>query len=390
MTSQYKQLFLKILERYRLGKASYDEITFLEKYYNLFETDEDVVLTVEEYSLIKNAIKAKVDRKIALLSKHKPARRLWPSWAKYSAVAAVFLVISTSILVFRNHQLNGKYALTAADDLEPGGHRAILTLANGKKIILDTAGTGEIASESGITVTKTKDGQLVYTVANVSGDDGGIVSNTITTPNGGNYQVILPDGTDVILNAASSLTFPTSFKGAERAVTLDGEAYFEVTKNEAFPFKVESGKQTVEVLGTHFNINAYHDEPIVKTTLLEGSVKVHSGTAHALIKPGQQTLVTWTDVNHINTREADLDKEMAWKNGAFSFDNDDLKSVMRQIARWYDAEVIYEGEFPNDTFIGGISRNSKLSQVAQILALNNINLKIIGKTIRVSYKTPAP
>ncbi|HEX8609518.1 MAG TPA: FecR domain-containing protein [Pedobacter sp.] len=389
MTSQYKQLFLQILERYRLGKASHDEITFLEKYYNLFEAEEDVVLSENEYSLIKDAIKARVDRQIALLSKNKPSKQLWLSWAKYSAVAAILLLISTSILVFRNYQLDGHQALTVADDLEPGGHRAVLTLANGKKIILDTAGTGEIASESGIIVTKTKDGQLIYTVDG-SEDEGASVNNTITTPNGGNYQVRLPDGTNVILNAASSLTFPTSFEGVERSVNLIGEAYFEVAKNKDVPFKVRSGQQIVEVLGTHFDINAYQDEPVIKTTLLEGSVKVHYGTASALIKPGQQTIINVNDHKEITVRDADLEKEMAWKNGIFSFDNDDLKSVMRQIARWYDAEVIYEGDIPDDKFIGGIPKSSRLSGVAKILELNNIHLKINGRTIRVTYKAPAP
>jgi transmembrane sensor len=390
MTNQYKQLFLQILERYRLGKASQDEITFLEKYYNLFEASEDVVLTEDEYLLIKDAIKAKIDHQIALLSSNKISKKLWPSWAKYSSVAAILLLVSIAILMFRNYDRNGSFALIPVDDLAPGGNRAILTLANGKKVVLDTAGTGEIASESGITITKTKDEQLIYNIADDSGDRDALVHNTISTPNGGNFQVILPDGTNVILNAASSLTFPTRFIGAERAVSLDGEAYFEVTKNSTMPFKVQSRQQVVEVLGTHFDVNAYHDEPVVKTTLLEGSVKVHYGTAAALIKPGQQTLVKLADFKDIVTRDADIEKEMAWKNGVFSFDNDDLRSVMRQIARWYDAEVIYEGDFPDETFIGGISKNSKLSQVAQILKLNNINLKINGKTIRVSYKAPAP
>ena len=390
MTNQYKQLFLQILVRYRLGKASADEISFLEKYYNLFEGNEDVVLNDEEYLSIKNAIKAKVDHQIALLSKAGQTKKLWSSWAKYSSAAAILLLLSTSVLIFRNYQIHGSYTLVAPDDLEPGGNRAILTLANGKKIVLDNTGNGEIATESGITVTKTKEGQLVYTVAENSDDNAVLANNTITTPNGGNYQVVLPDGTNVTLNAASSLTFPTSFKGTERAVILDGEAYFEVTKNVEMPFRVKSGQQVVEVLGTHFDVNAYPDEPVMKTTLLEGSVKVHNGSAFETIKPGQQTVIKINDAKLITIRDADLEKEMAWKNGAFSFDNDDLKSVMRQIARWYDAEVIYEGDFPDDKFIGGISRSSKLSGVAKILGLNNIRLKISGKTIRVSYMNPAP
>jgi transmembrane sensor len=156
------------------------------------------------------------------------------------------------------------------------------------------------------------------------------------------------------------------------------------------PFRVKSGEQVVEVLGTHFDINAYANEPSIKTTLLEGSVKVNYNSASALIKPGQQTVISLNNFKEIVVRDADLEKEMAWKNGVFSFENDDLQSVMRQIARWYDAEVIYEGDFPDDKFFGGIPKSSKLSGVAKILELNNIHLKINGRTIRVNYKAPAP
>jgi transmembrane sensor len=390
MTNQYKQLFLQILERYRLGKASADEISFLEKYYNSFEEKEEVILNPDEYLAIKTLIKDRVDHQIEQFSRNNNVKMLWPSWFKYAAAAAVLVLISTAILIFSNYKDNSPYALFAANDIDPGGHRAILTLSNGKKIILDAAKTGEIASQSGIKVTKTKDGQLVYTVVNNGNDQNLSETNTITTPNGGNYQVILPDGTKVILNAASSVTFPTSFSGLERLVTMEGEAYFEVTKNAEMPFKVKSGRQVVEVLGTHFDINAYDNEPVIKTTLLEGSVKVNYNNASTLIKPGQQAIIAFNDAKNIDVHDADLEKEMAWKNGAFSFENDDLHSVMRQIARWYDAEVIYEGDFPDDKFFGGIPKSSKLSGVAKILELNNIHLKINGRTIRVNYKVPAP
>ncbi|RZK77392.1 MAG: DUF4974 domain-containing protein [Pedobacter sp.] len=390
MTNQYKQLFLQILERYRLGKASADEISFLEKYYNSFDETEEFIFNPEEYLAIKNLIKERVDLQIEQLSKNNNVKKLLPSWFNYAAAAAVLIVISTSILIFRNYQENSSYALFASNDIDPGGHRAILTLSNGKKIVLDAAKAGEIASQSGITVTKTTDGQLVYKVVDNGEAQSLSETNTITTPNGGNYQVSLPDGTMVILNAASSLTFPTSFRGIERMVNLEGEAYFEVTKNAEMPFKVKSGRQVVEVLGTHFDINAYDNEPVIKTTLLEGSVKVNYNNASALIKPGQQTIIALNDAKKIDVRDADLEKELAWKNGAFSFENDDLQSVMRQIARWYDAEVVYEGDFPDDKFFGGIPKSSKLSGVAKILELNNIHLKISGRTIRVNYRAPAP
>ena len=257
MTNQYKQLFLQILERYRLGKASADEISFLEKYYNLYEDSEEIALTEEEYLLIRNTIKAKVDRQIALLADNKPIKKLWPSWVKYASVAAILIVLSASILIFRNYTLNEANSLAAHNDILPGGQHAFLTLANGEKIMLDTASNGQIAKQQGISVTKTKTGQLVYLVSDQGDADQAPANNTIATPKGGNYQIILPDGSNVTLNAASSLTFPTSFKGPERTVILDGEAYFEVTKNAEMPFKVQSGQQVVEVLGTHFDVNAH-------------------------------------------------------------------------------------------------------------------------------------
>jgi len=393
MTNQYKQLFIQILERYRLGTASADELDFLEKYYSVFEANDDVLLTDEEYLQINKNIKARVDREIEKIAKsnsaQKPALVLWPSWAKYASVAAMLLILVTSGLIFRHYYVSRADTLVAQNDIEPGGQHAVLTLANGKKIMIDTANTGQIADESGIKITKNAKGQLVYLVSSDGGTEQGSYTNTITTPKGGNYQVILSDGTSVMLNAASSITFPTSFSGLMREVSLEGEAYFEVTKNTEMPFMVKSGQQVIKVLGTHFDVNAYADEPALKTTLLEGAVEVTSHKAAVRIKPGQQALVEKKDQKNIIVREADLEKEMAWKNGVFSFENDDLKSIMRQVARWYDVEVIYEGEFPDDKFFGGIPRNSKLSAVAKILELNNIQLKVNGKTIRVSYQNPA-
>jgi transmembrane sensor len=393
MTNQYKQLFLQILKRYRLGKASADELVFLEKYYNVFEANEDIVLSDEEYLQINKNIKARVDRDIELFSKSNsakmPAIKLRPSWASYVSIAAMLMLLVTSVLIFRYYHVNRTEDFVAENDIEPGGQHAFLTLANGKTILLDTAATGQIANESGIKVSKTEKGQLIYFVTDGGDTDQASANNTITTPKGGNYQVILPDGTAVMLNAASSLTFPTSFKGLARVVSLEGEAYFEVKKNTEMPFIVKSREQVIEVLGTHFDVNAYADEPAIKTTLLEGAVKVTYQKASVSIKPGQQAVIDKDDQKNIKVRNADLEREMAWKNGVFSFENDDLKSIMRQVARWYDVEVIYEGKFPDDKFFGGIPRNSKLSAVAKILELNNIQLIISGKTIRVSYQNPA-
>lgn len=173
--------------------------------------------------------------------------------------------------------------------------------------------------------------------------------------------MILPDGTKVWLNAASSLSYPASFHGEERLVTLNGEAYFEVARNPDMPFKVKSDLQTIEVLGTHFNVNAYADESALQTTLLEGSVKIVSGKNSGIIVPGEKAVINRNGNGTIITRKANLDKETAWKNGVFSFDNDDIKSVMRQVCRWYDINVVYADNLPSEKYFGEIPRNSNLA-----------------------------
>jgi transmembrane sensor len=243
---------------------------------------------------------------------------------------------------------------------------------------LTTAGNGLIARQAGISIHKNAKGLLVYTVAAPSVESAG--ENTISTPRGGQYEVILPDGTRVMLNATSSLTYPVIF-AAERKVTLTGEAYFEVAKDKAHPFKVNTAGQTVTVLGTHFNINAYNDEAAVRTTLLEGSVEITDGDAKERIVPGEQGLKLG-DV--LIKRSVDVDKEVAWKNGLFSFNGDNLQTILRQVSRWYNVEIAYEGKITNEKFYGEIPRVSKLEAVLKILELNNVHFTIEGRRLLVS------
>ncbi|TDQ07123.1 FecR family protein [Pedobacter metabolipauper] len=389
MNNPYKSYFQNLLKKYRLGNATFEEQNFLEKYYNLHDSEEDLINAENEsdFNPVKDSIKKRIDLEILNVAERESARRTKKLWSRYAAAAALFFVVSATIYLLTQPGSINTYLASGSDDLAPGGNKAILTLANGKKIILDDVIKGEIAQESGISIRKTADGQIIYTVSDDHTLDASlpIPTNTITTPNGGKYQIILPDGTKTMLNAGSSLTFPTAFIGTERLVYLNGEAYFEVTKNKEMPFRVNAAMQSIEVLGTHFNINAYGDEPAIKTTLLEGSVKVSSGQNSAILVPGQQSLIKWDDSRNIVKQFADLEKETAWKDNLFSFDNDDLRAVMRQISRWYDAEVVYVGDFPDEKFFGEISRNSNLSEVAKIFELNNIHLNISGKTIKVSY-----
>ncbi|NRF37449.1 FecR family protein [Pedobacter foliorum] len=382
MKSAYKNYFREILKKYRQQTASSEETKFLESYYNMFEVKQGLIddENESEFAELKNDIKANIDERIA----GPKIRKLSSDWIKYGAAAAAVLLVSLSIYLVSYQQKN---SLVAQMDrsISPGGNKAVLTLANGSKIVLNEVKTGVIAHQSGIRISKKNNGELIYQVSASPNLTEETTINTISTPNGGQYTIVLSDGSRVKLNAASSLSFPTSFKGTERVVDLQGEAYFEVAKNAQHTFKVTSGLQTVEVLGTHFNVEAYADERTIKTTLVEGSVKVVVGKNHSIISPGQQALVSRENVGSITKAEVNLDKETAWTNDLFIFDGDNLKSVMSEISRWYNITTVYTGTIPDKKFFGGISRNSKLSEVFKILELNQVKLSLKGKTVYVSY-----
>jgi len=273
------------------------------------------------------------------------------------------------------------------NDVNPGSTKAVLTLADGRKIILDSVQKGALAEQAGISVSKTADGKLVYTLTDkpVDQQNDDLTYNTLETPNGGEYQLNLPDGTKIWLNAGSTLKYPTSFEHAkERKVTLNGEAYFEVAHNKDLPFRVVTDKQLVEVLGTHFNINAYEIEPNTETTLLEGSVKVaqNGNGKELLLKPGQQSLVG----KDFTVAAVDTESVVDWKNGDFNFKDEDLKASMRKIARWYDVEVIYDESAPEDLQLGGwVSRSKNISAVLKVIeSTGKVHFKVQGRRVTVT------
>jgi len=382
-----KQHFFEILNKYRLGKASNEEKKFLETWYEVFEVSEDFVVDEGEMNAIWHRVKHNVDVEIEVYEKETKHLKMRKILQSFSVAAAILLVLAFGAYFLKKRTTVPKGEFMAQHDvIAPAANKAVLVLANGSRILLEDAAKGEIAKQQGISITKTADGEIVYTVlenGNINDQETALL-NTISTPRGGQCRVILPDGTKVWVNSASSLSYPAAFKGQERLVELNGEAYFEVAKNKEMPFRVKTKIQTVEVLGTHFNINSYDDEPSIKTTLLEGSVKVLTGKNETFISPGQQAIVERQGGKITKDQEINIDKVVAWKNGIFSFENDDLKSIMRQISRWYDVEVIYSGDFPEDKFFGDISRTSNLSQVFKILELNNVHFDVKGKTIRVS------
>ncbi len=276
----------------------------------------------------------------------------------------------------------------AVIDIEPGENKAILTLGDGSKIILDDAKNGVLANQGGNSVLKAAEGEVIYSFLSEVNDSlvqdelAPVVYNTIETPKGGKFQIKLPDGSKVWLNAASSLRFPTAFNGTKRQVELKGEAYFEVSPDKSKIFEVNTRNQVVQVLGTHFNINAYLDEPTVNTTLLEGSVRVSDLRTNIsqLLKPGEQSQLSEhiEIINMKNTNEA-----VAWKEGYFQFDEADINTVMRQIERWYDVSVVYEGNLPNYRFGGEIERNLSLLQVLKILEKTKVHFRLEGREVIV-------
>lgn len=275
-----------------------------------------------------------------------------------------------------------KAAKVRLADVSPGGTKAILTLGDGSSITLDSAGNGLLASQGGTSVTQSGKGQLVYKSGGKA--ENAPVFNTVTTPKGGQFHIVLPDGTGVWLNAASSLRFPTAFTGKQRNVEITGEVYFEVAHNKQMPFIVTNGLTEITVLGTHFNVMAYDDEKIMRTTLLEGAVKVARGAKEKLLAPGQQARISAATGSMRVVDDVDTEKELSWKNGYFQFEDESLESIMRQVSRWYDVDVTYEGNSRGENFTGRLPRNSNASSVMKILALSGVKFRIEGKTIIVT------
>lgn len=290
------------------------------------------------------------------------------------AAACIILLTAGAYYLSRQTQQPVMVNRAPVKDVAPGGNRAVLTLSDGSVITLDSAGNGVLAQQGNTRITKLNNGQLAYSGS--GNPEGKVLYNTMSTPLGGQYQLILPDGTGVWLNAASSISYPTAFTGNERSVTVTGEAYFEVVKNEKMPFRVKAGNTTIDVLGTHFNINAYKDEASINTTLLEGAVRVNVSQQQQQLRPGQQARVMANGASIQVVEHADISEVMAWKAGFFSFNDADLPTVMRQLSRWYNVEVKYEGSIPQRVFTGEIGRNLTLSQVLKGLTKTRIKYRI--------------
>ena len=314
-------------------------------------------------------------------------------WYRVVAVAAAVAAVIVGIWLVNPRMARIKEARrqqVARKDIVPGGDKALLILADGSSVVLDSARAGVIGKQGSTTISKAAGGRLVYAAGKggvAVGKDGAAVSsgyNTIATPRGGQYEVTLADGSKVWLNASSSLRFPAAFSGSSREVELSGEGYFEIASNPSMPFLVRLANDTrVQVLGTRFDIMAYSDEQVVKATLLQGAVKVSKGGASSVLRPGQQARMPTASSSIQVVDDPDAEAAIAWKNGIFEFNRADIHTIMRQVARWYDVDVRFEGNLPDREFVGKVSRSANIGQVLRILELSHIHFRIEGRTIVV-------
>ncbi|PRD48824.1 FecR family protein [Sphingobacterium haloxyli] len=369
-------LFQKFLQR----QCTAEELTQLYRY---FDIEENADMLKE---LILKALNREVDTaEIAAQQPHlsnlfdkieekiqtpAPSPRYRPlNAAHWMAVAAtVALVAFVSLFAYRHikHKPEEQIAVQVNSYPQPGSDRAELTLFNGKKIVLNELGQDQLLQEAGITVSNTSEGLVIYRVDDDKVDQADHALNTMRTPRGGQYQLILADGTKVWLNASSSLIFPSHFSGSKRSVKLEGEGYFEVAHDATKPFFVQTAESEVEVLGTTFNVMAYPEEQKSQITLLTGSVHVKRGEEAMRLTPGQQAEIQRKETG-IRVRAVDIEPVIAWKNGIFLFDQSELPQVMRQIGRWYNAEVVYGGEVPEVSLTGMVSRQDPLATLLSIL-----------------------
>jgi transmembrane sensor len=316
--------------------------------------------------------------------------KLKTAWLRWASVAAAILISFSTYFYFSNK--NEKPAVIAhvpTDVKAPQTNRATITLSGGQNIFLDSAANGQLALQNNIKLIKTSEGKISYN-GSQPGQTAALIYNTLTNPKGSKViDMELADGTHVWLNAGSSLTYPVAFAGHERNVEITGEAYFEVTHNAAMPFTVKKlhDDAKVQVLGTHFNVNAYDDETSIRITLLEGSVKVSKGNHMSLIKPGQQAAISNKEIKINN--DIDLEEVMAWKNGKFQFgDASDIATIMRQISRWYDVDVEYQGNI-SEHIGGSIPRDVNASQVFKMLeTTGTVKFKIEGRKVTVMPAAP--
>lgn len=353
--------YIQLYDKYISGDCTPEEIKMLETYKDDFSLDDEGDKdTSEEHRVIIDRIHDKLIKNI----KSQRIRKVL--WYRLPIAAAVTLFVLSFGLFFYFQKTDIITAPQTSDmtTIPPGGNKAVLTLDDGSQIILDQSGNGILANQGRAVIHKEENGKLVYNAAGVKTAGQKIKYNTITIPRGGQYRLVLPDGTNVWLNAESSLRFPVAFTGSDRKVELSGEGYFEVTSDKRKPFSVLTKGTEVQVLGTRFNVNSYSED--VSTTLLEGSVKLTSAGSSVLLKPGQ----SGTKLNgQFEVESADMESAVAWKNGFFVFHDESIESIMEKVGRWYDVKVEYRGNVKNKTFYGKVSRYKNVDELLKNMEL---------------------
>lgn len=375
-----------------LRSGDYDEtvVSFVENQLQTFEP-----VNTEDIAFWQNRLEGGAQRITGAIAEPRPVHRVHflRKWGR--AAAAIVIGLGIGVYIWKAEMKKTESGVAVKPVvISPGKNGAVLTLADGKQVVLDSLGNGVVADQNGTQVLL-KEGTLAYESAGAA--KGEVAFNTMTTPKGRQFKITLPDGTGVWLNAASSISYPTAFTGNERKVTVTGEVYFEVVKNPRMPFKVSiNNKALVEVLGTHFNVNAYPNEASVKTTLLEGSVKVtpeagnqksevgSQRSEHSVVlKPGEQAEQSGAHSPLTIHHSPDLEQVMAWKNGLFNFEGASFKEIMQQLERWYDIEVVYEKGIPDIEFEGKMTRDVPLNDLLKMLERSAIHFRIEGRKLLV-------
>ena len=396
----------ELLSLFAEGKISRDEFEHLFDYLRSKDDDDSINYAIDqELGKMKKCASLTDGEKEAIFQNivtndkfgqepvsESSGNHLVRAWYQVGVAASILAMLTVGLYFYTNRTIDTQLVLSESQNIKeksiikPGGDKAVLTLSDGSKIILEDAKKGLLANQAGVSIQKTADGELLYSfaknlnsVSEALPED--VIYNKIETPFGGKYQINLPDGSKVWLNSASTLRFPALFSGNTREVELNGEAYFDVAKNPNKPFKVITKDQIVEVLGTQFNINSYSDEETFKTTLIEGSVKIIYKDRVVLLSPGQQFQPNMKSSKVI---EADTEEVTAWKNGYFLFKDEDIRSIMRKISRWYNVEVNYSGNIPDVGFGGNISRSKDINEVLNVLQLTNaVHFKVEERRITV-------
>lgn len=373
-----------LIARFAAGTISKTELEILIRWYNSFDDTEATVYSVkhDDVEQLKTRMHQRLMRQISEKATVKKTTTIAPHHFLPYAAAVLLILLGVWYFTFTHQPLSDRTdAHVSVNDVAPGGNRATLTFADGRTVALDETQSGIIVDDQNISY---RDGDKLLELRNHAG---AVQYATLTTPRGGTYEITLPDGTRVWLNAASTLKYPSFFNGDERVVELEGEAYFSVTEYTGekgnIPFKVLSKGQTTEVLGTEFNITAYSEETNIKTTLVSGKVKVVSGNETTILQPGQQSIL---GNRGIQVETLDVRPYIAWKDGQFHFQRTPFEEIMKQVTRWYDVEIVYGQGIPQETFSGKVNRNVSLKGVLNIFQLSTIDIRLDGNRLIINEK----